>query len=102
MHELLASRDAVSGDNPLREIYEKLIRIRAKLQSYQLIHRWTLKAEDLVPLQMELGAIDALRVDGKFLGPDGSVPEGKQFPFPLFLSLFFSVFVFRVYIFEPS
>jgi hypothetical protein len=31
-----------------------------------------------VPIQIQLGEVDNLRVDGKFLGPDGqSVPEGQ-------------------------
>lgn len=31
VHELLALREAVSGENPLRELYETLINIRAKV-----------------------------------------------------------------------
>jgi hypothetical protein len=31
----------------------------------------------LIPYQIHLGQIDNLRVDGKFMAPDGSVPPGQ-------------------------
>ncbi|KAI8849478.1 hypothetical protein BC829DRAFT_416722 [Chytridium lagenaria] len=77
VHELLSMREAIDGDNPLRGVYEKLIRIKGTLEKIQIVHRWTLKPEDLVKLQMELGAIDNLRVDGKFLDEKGQCPEGQ-------------------------
>ncbi|KAI9202752.1 uncharacterized protein BJ171DRAFT_513124 [Polychytrium aggregatum] len=76
-HELLAQRDEVTGDNPLRSVYEKLIQIKARLEDLVLVRRWTIRPEDLVPLQMELGQIDNLRVDGKFLDEHGNIPEGQ-------------------------
>ncbi|KAJ3219498.1 hypothetical protein HDU67_000911 [Dinochytrium kinnereticum] len=77
VHELLSMREAIAGDNPLRSVYEKLIKIKANLERIQMVYRWALKAEDLVQLQIELGAIDNLRVDGKFLDDKGQVPEGQ-------------------------
>ncbi|KAJ3094246.1 hypothetical protein HDU96_001769 [Phlyctochytrium bullatum] len=77
VHELLSLREAIGGENPLRSVYERLIRIKASLERIQMMYRWALKAEDLVELQMELGAIDNLRVDGKFLDEKGNVPEGQ-------------------------
>src|SRR5205823_10210502 len=34
-------------------------------------------ARELYPYQMKLASIDNLRVDGKFLDEDGSIPEGQ-------------------------
>ncbi|KAI8926447.1 hypothetical protein BC831DRAFT_456228, partial [Entophlyctis helioformis] len=62
VHELLASREAVSGDNPLRSIYEDLIRIKAKLERLLL---------------QRLGEIDNMREDGKFMDEHGTVPPGQ-------------------------
>ncbi|KAJ3300699.1 hypothetical protein HK104_007600 [Borealophlyctis nickersoniae] len=78
VHELLAARDAIGGNNPLRPIYEQLIRIKARLERMVLTIRWTMgRGEKLVAIQRELGDIDNLRVDGKFLDEQGNVPEGQ-------------------------
>ncbi|KAJ3066547.1 hypothetical protein HDU99_003817, partial [Rhizoclosmatium hyalinum] len=76
-HELLALREAISGENPLRPVYESLIRIRTKLDHLEIVFKYTFKCDDLVPIQMELGEIDNKRVDGKFISPDGTIPEGQ-------------------------
>ena len=83
VHELLAMREAISGTNPLRPIYETLIRLKARLEHAQAMskHR-NIGADDLVPIQMELGRIDSMRVDGKFMaevegGRGFVVPEGQ-------------------------
>lgn len=36
-----------------------------------------LLARELYPYQMKLASIDNMRVDGKFLDEDGSIPEGQ-------------------------
>lgn len=77
IHELLASRDPLSTDNPLRPMYEELIAIKSRLDNFALLSRWTLKSEELVAMQVQLGAIDSRRVDGKFMADDGSIPEGQ-------------------------
>ncbi|KAJ3128513.1 hypothetical protein HK098_004143 [Nowakowskiella sp. JEL0407] len=83
VHELLASRDTVGGDNPLRDVYEKLVDIRGQLEKIELSRGWcdSSTAQDveksLYALQLRLGEIDNLRVDGKFLAEDGSIPEGQ-------------------------
>ncbi|KAJ3352141.1 hypothetical protein HDU83_008324 [Entophlyctis luteolus] len=77
VHELLALREAISGENPLRPIYESLIRIKNRLDHLQLVIKYSFRCDELLPVQKELGAIDNLRVDGKFVDLDGSVPEGQ-------------------------
>ncbi|KAJ3056475.1 hypothetical protein HK097_006794 [Rhizophlyctis rosea] len=78
VHELLAARDPIGGDNVLRPLYEKLITIKAKLERLAVAHRWMKsRSELLIGLQKELGEIDNLRVDGKFLDEQGNVPEGQ-------------------------
>jgi hypothetical protein len=77
VHELLSAKDIVIGQNPLREVYEKLIRLRSQLESHLSTYRWTLNNSSLLDIQKQLGAIDNLRVDGKFLDKQGHIPEGQ-------------------------
>lgn len=77
VHELLSSKDVLTMDNPLRDVYEKLVNIRACLESHEMTFRWTLNPTSLSKLQIQLGEIDNLRIDGKFLAPDGSIPQGQ-------------------------
>ena len=70
-------RDPVLTSNPLRPIYEDLIEIKAELEHIALYCNWSIKGDDLVPLQRRLGEIDNLRKDGIFLAEDGSIPEGQ-------------------------
>ncbi|KAI9324642.1 hypothetical protein DFJ73DRAFT_871881 [Zopfochytrium polystomum] len=64
VHELLALREAIGGDNPLRPVYERLVRIKGRLERAYTVAKWNMRMDDLVPLQIELGEIDNLRVDG--------------------------------------
>lgn len=57
---------------PLRN---KLLRIRRHLVS--IACRKHFEASDILSAQQELHEIEATRVDGKFLGPDGSIPAGQ-------------------------
>ncbi|KAH6581507.1 hypothetical protein BASA61_003217 [Batrachochytrium salamandrivorans] len=77
VHELMAAREVISGDNPLQPVYEDLVRIKGKLERLLLVGHWTIKSGDLVPVQMRLGEIDNLRVDGKFMDEQGGVPPGQ-------------------------
>ncbi|KAJ2991499.1 hypothetical protein HDV02_003758 [Globomyces sp. JEL0801] len=77
IHELLASRDPLSTENPLRNVYEDLLRIKGKLESFAVYSRWSLKGDDLIPFQIRLGQIDNMRDDGIFKASDGSIPEGQ-------------------------
>ena len=77
VHELLSTKDVITMDNPLRGVYETLVNIRANLESHELTFRWTLTPTSLAKIQQELGGIDNLRVDGKFLAKDGAIPQGQ-------------------------
>ncbi|KAJ1342026.1 hypothetical protein BSLG_003431 [Batrachochytrium salamandrivorans] len=50
---------------------------QGKLERLLLVGHWTIKSGDLVPVQMRLGEIDNLRVDGKFMDEQGGVPPGQ-------------------------
>lgn len=77
-HELLASKDPVDGDNPLRNTYEELIKIKQHLERLASFPAWTLRSDDLIPYQVKLGQIDNMRVDGKFLIKGSiEVPPGQ-------------------------
>ena len=77
-HELLAAKDPVDGENPLRNTYEQLIKIKQNLERLTSFPAWTLRSEDLIPYQVKLGQIDNMRVDGKFLVKDSTdVPPGQ-------------------------
>jgi hypothetical protein len=78
IHELLASRDPVDGENPLRSVYEELIKIKSSLEAYNtFLAPCVLKGDELIPFQVALGRIDNMRSDGKFLAEDGSCPRGQ-------------------------
>jgi hypothetical protein len=64
-------------DNPLRGVYEKLVNIRANLESHEMTYKWTLTPSSLAKIQQDLGEIDNMRVDGKFLAQDGTIPQGQ-------------------------
>ncbi|KAJ1547617.1 hypothetical protein HK096_002021, partial [Nowakowskiella sp. JEL0078] len=79
-HELLASRDTVTGENPLREVYERLVKLKGNLEMMEIAPIWTPREDEtLLSIQIELGSIDDLRIDGKFLDPNDStiVPPGQ-------------------------
>lgn len=76
-HELLAARDPVDGENPLRPIYEDLIKIKLHLEKISSYPPWSLKSDDLIPYQVRLGQIDNTRNDGRFLAKDGTCPAGQ-------------------------
>ncbi|KAI8912696.1 hypothetical protein EDD86DRAFT_178912, partial [Gorgonomyces haynaldii] len=77
IHELLASREPVDGENELRPVYEDLIRIKARLDLMLKYSRWAVRTDDLHPIQKRLGEIDNMRVDGKFMDQQGKIPSGQ-------------------------
>jgi hypothetical protein len=112
-------REAISGNNPLRKkdplflfisqlhpdstnltkktgpTYEKLIRIHNTLErgvnAMQFSSKLSISGKGLVSLQMELGAIDNMRVDGKFVDESGGCPEGQAVMHFLLHKVMFSV-----------
>jgi hypothetical protein len=60
----------------MRDVYEQLIKIKADLEHYSKYSAWA-DDDHLLSYQRKLGEIDNLRKDGKFLAPDGSIPEVK-------------------------
>ncbi|KAI8334756.1 hypothetical protein BC941DRAFT_454333 [Chlamydoabsidia padenii] len=59
----------------LLPIRNQLLRIRRQLLTVAC--KSDFHSKDITPLQEELNDIDAKRVDGKFLGKDGSTPAGQ-------------------------
>lgn len=59
----------------LLPLHERLVTIRRKLVG--LAAKGGLVKAELKPLQEELRKIDSKRVDGKFLGPGGSIPASQ-------------------------
>lgn len=57
-------------------ILERMLRIRRSLGTVCCKSDYT--PEDIKPLQDEIQEIDNARVDGKFIGPDGSIPKGQE------------------------
>lgn len=66
VQELLALREPISGSNPLRPFYEKLITLKSKLEE-MLETPWINQDEYLYEIQKSLGTIDNCRIDGKFM-----------------------------------
>jgi hypothetical protein len=75
VHELLSSQELIDAANPTREIYESLISIKSQLTNYCSLP-WTCSLQELQILQRQLGAIDNLRVDGKFIF-ENEIPQGQ-------------------------
>lgn len=67
--------DDVAGS--LKPIYDRLWDTRVQLESLLMTHRWTLRETDLYNYSQSLKEIDKLRVDGKFIDPEGNKPSGQ-------------------------
>ncbi|KAL1924235.1 uncharacterized protein VTP21DRAFT_7270 [Calcarisporiella thermophila] len=74
IHRLLSSSEPVA--EPLVPIHNQLLTVRGCLLE---VKKWggPFTARELYPYQMKLASIDNMRTDGKFLDPDGNVPEGQ-------------------------
>ncbi|KAI8364255.1 hypothetical protein BD560DRAFT_403434 [Blakeslea trispora] len=68
-------------------IRDKLLHIRRHLAS--ICTRNEYQPSDIKPLQEEIRAIDNLRVDGKFMGEDGSIPAGQAVLITMLEHLFY-------------
>ncbi|KAJ7066150.1 hypothetical protein C8F01DRAFT_1122348 [Mycena amicta] len=74
IYRLLSSSEPVSEE--LMPIANKLSTVKKCLNEV-LKYGGTFSARDLYPYQLALFQIDSLRKDGKFVGSDGSIPEGQ-------------------------
>lgn len=77
--EIRAREDDVS--HKLKPIYDRLMELRAQLESLVMTHRWTLRETDLWNYENALRDIDKMRVDGKFVDAEGNKPEGQYVEF---------------------
>ncbi|CAK5283383.1 unnamed protein product [Mycena citricolor] len=74
IYRLLSSSEPVSEE--LMPIANKLSTVKKCLNEV-LKYGGTFSARDLYPYQLALFQIDSMRKDGKFVGPEGTVPEGQ-------------------------
>ncbi|TCD67601.1 hypothetical protein EIP91_012231 [Steccherinum ochraceum] len=74
IYRLLSSSEPVSEE--LMPIANKLATVKKCLNEV-LKYGGPFSPRDLYPYQLALHQIDSLRQDGKFIGVDGSVPEGQ-------------------------
>lgn len=74
LYRLMSSSEPVSEE--LMPIANKLSTVKKCLNEV-LKYGGPLSARDLYPYQLALHQIDSMRVDGKFVGVDGSIPEGQ-------------------------
>jgi len=74
LHLLLSSSEPVSEE--LMPIANKLSTVKKCLNEV-LKYGGSFSTRDLYPYQLALYQIDSLRVDGRFLGADGTIPEGQ-------------------------
>jgi len=74
IYRLLSSSEPVSEE--LMPIANKLSTVKKCLNEV-LKHGGPFSPRDLYPYQLALHQIDSLQKDGKFVGSDGSIPEGQ-------------------------
>ncbi|KAK7024882.1 hypothetical protein R3P38DRAFT_2951598 [Favolaschia claudopus] len=74
IYRLLSASEPVSEE--LMPIANKLSTVKKCLNEV-LKYGGTFSARDLYPYQLALFQIDSMRKDGKFVGSDGSIPEGQ-------------------------
>ncbi|KAF8817492.1 hypothetical protein BYT27DRAFT_7199026 [Phlegmacium glaucopus] len=74
IYRLLSSSEPVSEE--LMPIANKLVTVKKCLNEV-LKYGGPFNARDLYPYQLALFQIDSLRKDGRFIGSDGSIPEGQ-------------------------
>jgi Protein of unknown function (DUF2408) len=70
----MSSTEPISEE--LMPIANKLSTVKRCLNEVQK-YGGPFSARDLYPYQLALFQIDQLRIDGKFIGRDGSIPEGQ-------------------------
>jgi len=74
IYRLLSSSEPVSEE--LMPVANKLSTVKKCLNEV-LKYGGPFNPRDLYPYQLALHQIDSMRKDGKFIGPDGSIPEGQ-------------------------
>lgn len=74
IYRLMASSEPISEE--LTPVANKLSTVRRCLNEV-LKFGGPFSTRDLYPYQLALAQIEAIRVDGKFVGKDGSLPEGQ-------------------------
>ncbi|CAJ0826262.1 22031_t:CDS:2 [Entrophospora sp. SA101] len=74
IYKLLSSSEPIA--EPLMPIHNQLQTVRKFLKEIKKFGT-PFTARELYPYQMKLASIDNLRVDGKFIDDDGSIPEGQ-------------------------
>jgi len=74
IHRLLSSSEPVSEE--LMPIANKLTTVKKCLNEV-LKFGGSFNPRDLYPYQLALFQVDSLRKDGKFIGSDGTIPEGQ-------------------------
>ncbi|RDB23842.1 hypothetical protein Hypma_009056 [Hypsizygus marmoreus] len=74
IYRLLSSSEPVSEE--LMPIANKLSTVKKCLNEV-LKHGGPFNARDLYPYQLALFQIDSMRQDGRFIGVDGTIPEGQ-------------------------
>jgi NTP pyrophosphatase (non-canonical NTP hydrolase) len=74
IYRLLSTSEPVSEE--LMPIANKLVTVKKCLNEV-LKYGGPFNARDLYPYQLALFQIDSLRKDGRFIGSDGSIPEGQ-------------------------
>ncbi|KAJ4473646.1 hypothetical protein J3R30DRAFT_3406546 [Lentinula aciculospora] len=75
--EIKANEESKNVPTSLKPIYDRLSDLRAELEGLVLTHRWTLRETDLWNYSLSLQEIDKMRVDGKFLDPEGNRPASQ-------------------------
>ncbi|CAG8498423.1 28_t:CDS:2 [Funneliformis caledonium] len=74
LYKILSSSEPIA--EPLMPIHNQLLTVRRFLIEVKKFGG-PFTARELYPYQMKLASIDNMRVDGKFLDEDGSIPEGQ-------------------------
>jgi len=75
--EIKAQEESKHVATSLKPIYDRLSLLRATLENLVLTHRWSLRETDLWNYSLSLQEIDKIRIDGKFVDPDGNRPPGQ-------------------------
>jgi len=86
--QLVLSRCCATADQALKRqgvvapslshLADELLKIKNKLEKLELTQAWSLRETDLYDFQAFLMDVDDQRVEGKFVGADGSSPEEGQ------------------------
>ncbi|EWC47187.1 hypothetical protein DRE_03306 [Drechslerella stenobrocha 248] len=65
-------------DPTFNRLYETLSGIKGKLEQLMLTQAWSMRETDLFDILQQLRQIDSDRVDGRFVGSEGTAPDDGQ------------------------